>query len=83
MIRSPGAAASMACGLTGLSGTEHGGLLAADRDGHRVDGLLAVGRRDEQLAALRGTATVLRLLLDGARGTPAGTVTVIWRSDHE
>ena len=55
MIRSPGVAASIAALNAYLAARrKHGRSLAADRDGHGVDRLLAVGRRDDQLTALRG-----------------------------
>ena len=49
---------------------------AADGDGHGVDGLMAVvGSGDEQLTALRGRASVLRLLLNAAVRQAGGHTT--------
>jgi len=51
MIKSPGAALSIALWIESRRG--RASELCRDRDGHRIDRLLAVGRRDDQLAAPR------------------------------
>ena len=79
MIRSPGAAASIAVWIAVRPLTMRRSL-AADGDGHGVDRLSCRCRRDDQFAALRVGPPYCACCCMAHVGTPVGTVTVIWVS---